>query len=415
MKVFGMKALSRKQQYLWIGVIACGALICALVFFFAFKTEETVRPDRRYKTNVTSGSERMDHRKIWAHKINQEHDDLAKRLEKIEQAVLSRSDTNQTLPLTVLQPETPSMVASSSPMIENPTAAPLSSVVPQLEGSPISQETSSEKKRPHTRGIQHTALNLPKKVKPLKTGDNTLPAGAFAEAVLLGGVDASTSIQASSDPRPVLLRLTNPGTLPRRFQSDLCGCHVLAACYGDISSERVFMRLEKITCTERKTGEIVEMNVKGYVAGEDGRAGLRGTVVDRAGESVRNAAVGGFIGGVAGFIGQANQNPVTYSLSNGLAQSPSLKGSDMLRQGAAKGAGNALEKYADFYIKRAEQMQPVIQVQAGRIVDIVLTESTPFEDSAERRSLIQINDKKRYENIVLPPETSPNDKEGDPS
>ena len=74
---------------------------------------------------------------------------------------------------------------------------------------------------------------------------------------MVGGVDASTSIQASNDPRPVLLRVTDHGTLPRKFKSDLCGCHVLAACYGDISSERVYMRLEKLTCTERKTGEVV--------------------------------------------------------------------------------------------------------------------------------------------------------------
>jgi conjugal transfer pilus assembly protein TraB len=131
----------------------------------------------------------------------------------------------------------------------------------------------------------------------LKTIDNTIPAGAFARAVLLGGVDASASIQASSDPRPALLRLTDPGTLPRKFQADLKGCHALAACYGDISSERVFMRLEKLTCTERKTGEIWEVKVQGYVAGEDGRTGVRGTVVDRAGESMRSAMIGGFLGG----------------------------------------------------------------------------------------------------------------------
>lgn len=105
-------------------------------------------------------------------------------------------------------------------------------------------------------------------------------------------LDASTSIQASNDPRLVLLRVTDPGTLRRKFKSDLCGCHVLAAYYGDISSVPVYMSLEKLTCTERQTGEIVEMTVNGYVAGEDGRAGLRGVVVDRAAESIRNAAVG---------------------------------------------------------------------------------------------------------------------------
>ena len=47
----------------------------------------------------------------------------------------------------------------------------------------------------------------------------------------------------------------------------------------------------------------------------------------------------------------------------------------MLEMGASKGIGNAMEKYADFYIKRAEQMQPVIKIDGGRKVTIVFTKS----------------------------------------
>lgn len=232
----------------------------------------------------------------------------------------------------------------------------------------------------------------------LKTVDNTIPAGSFAKAVLLGGVDASASIQASSDPRPALLRLTDPGTLPRKFYADLKGCHALAACYGDISSERVFMRLEKLTCTERKTGEIVEVKVQGYVAGEDGRTGVRGSVVDRAGESMRNAMVGGFLGGIGEFLSQS-QNAVTFSPVAGLAQTNPMGVKDMMKHGAGKGVHNALEKYADFYIKRAEQVQPVIQVAAGRQVDIVFTEGISLGDSLYRQALGRSNDRGRYHQI----------------
>ena len=59
---------------------------------------------------------------------------------------------------------------------------------------------------------------------------------------------------AASDPRPMLLRLIDPGTLPRRFQSDLKDCHCTASAYGDLSSERVYARLEKLTCIERTSG-----------------------------------------------------------------------------------------------------------------------------------------------------------------
>jgi conjugal transfer pilus assembly protein TraB len=158
------------------------------------------------------------------------------------------------------------------------------------------------------------------------------------------------------------------------------------------------MRLEKITCTERKTGELIEMTVQGYIAGEDGRAGLRGRVVDRAGESMRNAAIGGFLSGMGSFLSQAH-NPVTFSPLSGLAQTNPLTDGALLKQGASKGVSGALEKYADFYIKRAEQMQPVIQVQAGRVVDIVFTQGTAFGDSAVRGALSRVNDQRRYLHI----------------
>jgi conjugal transfer pilus assembly protein TraB len=252
----------------------------------------------------------------------------------------------------------------------------------------------------HSKAVRKISLSLKnaRSNSPLKTVDNTIPAGAFAKAILLGGVDASASISASSDPRPALLRIMDPGTLPRKFHSDLMGCHVLAACYGDISSERVYMRLEKLTCTERKTGEIIEAKVQGYVAGEDGRTGVRGTVVDRAGESMRNAMMGGFIGGIGEFLSQS-RNAVTFSPMSGLAQSNPMGVGELLKHGAGKGANNALEKYADFYIKRAEQVQPIIQVAAARHVDIVFTEGFSMSESLYRQTLGRSNDQTRYTQI----------------
>ena len=67
--------------------------------------------------------------------------------------------------------------------------------------------------------------------------------------------------------------------------------------------------------------------------------------------------------------------------------------------------GGALDKYADFYIKRAEQMQPVIQVAAGRKVDMVFTQGVDFADSAVRQILSKTNDQKRYQQVQNSEET----------
>ena len=250
--------------------------------------------------------------------------------------------------------------------------------------------------------IQKIILNLKdgKGSRLKKTTDNTIPAGAFAKATLLGGVDASTSIQASSDPRPVLLRLRHEGTLPRKLKSDLKNCHVLASAYGDLSSERVYMRLEKLTCTEPATHEISEMVVSGYVAGEDGKAGLRGIVVDKTGPLLRNSFMGGFLGGMGQFLTQARQ-PVSYPLgaaafgTSSFAQVNPLTNEQMLKSGVGHGVSHALEKYADFYIKRAEQLQPVLQVAAGREVDVVFTESAEIGETLFKSTIAKHNDQRR--------------------
>jgi conjugal transfer pilus assembly protein TraB len=71
----------------------------------------------------------------------------------------------------------------------------------------------------------------------------------------------------------------------------------------------------------------------------------------------------------------------------------------MLSASASSGTSHALEKYADFFIKRAEQLQPVLQVAAGREVDIVFTQGTRFGETSVRKTLSKIRNKSRQQAI----------------
>jgi conjugal transfer pilus assembly protein TraB len=82
-----------------------------------------------------------------------------------------------------------------------------------------------------------------------------------------------------------------------------------------------------------------------------------------------------------------------------------LTSSEILKQSAGNGMSGALDKYAEFYIKRAEQMQPVIQVAAGRKADIVFTQGIEFSDSAHRKAIIRNNDQKRFQQVQSMDET----------
>jgi conjugal transfer pilus assembly protein TraB len=418
--------LKNKQTLLIGSIVGAFSLVIVMLSWLLFKKTDHPVDKTHHKGVMMNGSRRLSPQEVWAEKLTSEQEIQGKRLEVLEKLLetlvkngMSSQPVVQGMQSASGQQQSPFANPSAVPfpLLTSGEGAPPQAPVEEVrnevrqvvEGSntnnlqgtppPEAREPIERQKRFRSNGIQKTIVGLQnaKSRGSLKSTDNTIPAGAFARAALLGGVDASTSIQASNDPRPVLLRFLDPGTLPRRFKSDLEGCHALAATYGDISSERVFMRLEKLSCVERRTGEVIEIPVQGYIAGEDGRAGVRGIVVDRAGENMRNAMIGGFIGSMGNFLGQ-NQNPVTFTAS-GFGQASPLSGVDMLKSGAAKGASGALEKYADFYIKRAEQMQPVIQIAAGRVVDIVFTQGTAFGDSAVRGAVSKVNDQERLQHI----------------
>ncbi|CAL7960219.1 conjugal transfer pilus assembly protein TraB [Alphaproteobacteria bacterium] len=183
--------------------------------------------------------------------------------------------------------------------------------------------------------------------------------------MLLSGADASTSITSQSDPRPVLARLIDPGTLPRKFMSDLKDCHIVASGYGDISSERVFTRLEKLTCIKRVTGEVVETEVADYIAGEDGRAGIKGV-----GGYLGKSIIGGVLQGVAGVM--APERNIAINPLGAIMEKRSY--GDKFKEGSMNGVGSSMERLSKYYIERAESIQPIIQVASGRIVDVVFTE-----------------------------------------
>jgi conjugal transfer pilus assembly protein TraB len=219
----------------------------------------------------------------------------------------------------------------------------------------------------NTVGIDTDILDLKNaNDSPKKNPDSFVPAGTFAEAIMLGAADASAGVQSQTTPTPMLFRLVADGTLPNHKKSHLKDCVATAAVVGDISSERGQIRLERLSCTF-PNGEIVEQAVEGTVFGMDAKNGVRGTPVWREGALLSRAALSGTLSGLSNAVSQAY---TTTSISP-LGSTQTVNNGDILKYGAAQGASNAMEKLADYNIKRAEQYHPVIQLSAGQSVDIV--------------------------------------------
>ena len=210
-----------------------------------------------------------------------------------------------------------------------------------------------------------------------------LPAGSHAQAVVLAGVDASAGVSSQGDPRPVLLRIAGPAWTAapssgerRALSADIDGCTVTGAAHGDLSSEKVYVRLRTMTCTGSKAGTVIETEVAGFVAGS-GKAGIRGPVVSREGALVQKAFLAGLVSGVGQGVAQAFQ---PEAVATGAAAAVANTGlSDIGRAGLGAGAASAGQKVADYMIRRAEQYQPVIQLRAGTRVTVVFLEGARLD------------------------------------
>ncbi len=211
-----------------------------------------------------------------------------------------------------------------------------------------------------------------------------LPAGAYAEAVVLAGVDASAGVSSQGDPRPVLLRLTgkarSAATEGKAMEADVEGCTLTGAAYGDLSSEKVYVRLQTMTCSGSDAGTVIETKVSGFVAG-GGKAGVRGPVVSREGALVEKAFLAGLVSGVGETAANVLQAPAGTA---GAENAASL--SDLGRAGLGAGAGSAGRRVADYLIRRAEQYQPVIQLQTGTRVTVVFIEGARIDGREDRKS-----------------------------
>ena len=210
-----------------------------------------------------------------------------------------------------------------------------------------------------------------------------LPAGAHAEAVVLAGVDASAGVSSQGDPRPVLLRITGPAWTAAEdgtaLQVDVDGCTVTGAAHGDLSSEKVYVRFRTMTCAGPEAGTVIETDVAGFVAGS-GKTGVRGPVVSREGALVEKAFLAGLVSGVGQGVSQAFQ-PQAVATGGGAAVANTGL-SDIGRAGLGAGASSAGQKVADYMIRRAEQYQPVIQLQAGTKVTLVFLEGARIDGRA---------------------------------
>lgn len=222
-----------------------------------------------------------------------------------------------------------------------------------------------------------TATRVAKGTTTYSDSINYLPPNSFASAKVIVGVDASAGVNSQTDPLPVVLRVTGPARSVyqngRLLTTKIEGCLINGAARGDLSAEKVYVKLQKMTCPQ-PGGRYAVSEVKGFIA-FGGKTGVRGRVVSREGSLAMQAFLAGLVSGAGNALNTAFQQPlasINTDGDGGLNRTPSFGGVGLRALGG--GAAESGKDVSKYLIERAEQYQPVIEMPTGIDVEIVFLE-----------------------------------------
>lgn len=194
-----------------------------------------------------------------------------------------------------------------------------------------------------------------------KSVTNYIPAGTYFTGYLPGGIVISTATGSPDEKTTtVTVHLTHSGNLNKANKINIPTCKINGSARGDLSSERVEIRLEEMVC--EKDGLYETSKIAGEIFGPDGYNGIKGTVVSTGSKHIKNVAIGGLISGLSGSAKGQEGGVLTGS---GLVQTKKRGVGDMLGQGALTGTSNAGENLANYFLRQAEIMSPVLTVPPG--------------------------------------------------
>lgn len=378
----------KRRQYL---ILVLGASVFLLLVFGGVaiwdkpvQLPQSAQQARPQPMPINAPGTQADPRDIWMSKSSEQ----MRQMEDMIQGLRQQVDIIEKKPPTANNVQFPAMSMPPAPAPMPPEARSMALLPPPPVKPEMVGKTSEPPPPPAPRppGIASFEVSEGKVIVPEavhkaaenKDGRSYVPSGSFFRAALLGGLDAPTGGQAQSNPHPILMRAQDNAFLPNRYRFKVKECFALGASYGDISAERAYIRLESLSCV-RHDGKAIDVPVKGYVVGEDGKAGMRGRLVSKQGQVLANA----LLAGIGAGIGQAFQQSATTVSTNPLGSVGTVDPGKQLQAGVGVGVGKALDRLSQYYITLAEKMFPIIEVDAGRTVDVVFTKGFSLDtDSA---------------------------------
>jgi len=194
------------------------------------------------------------------------------------------------------------------------------------------------------------------------------------KAITLNGADAPTGAEGDARPYPIMLKIDGVLKEGNSYFQDFKGCNVLGSIRGHLQDERAHIMLSKISCVTDGGRKVLKGNINGWVIGEDGKVGLPGRVVEKSTKIIGKALMSGFADGIA----QAFTNAPAIMTPGG--ETTAQGGSSSMVSGVAGGGGSAFKILAEHYIQMAKDIYPIVEVKAGRKVELIIKDTVVLEE-----------------------------------
>lgn len=210
-----------------------------------------------------------------------------------------------------------------------------------------------------------------------------LPAGTIMSGVLLTGLQAGTGPQAKSNPQIVDIRVKRRAVLPNGVRANFSSCFIIASGYGDMSTRRVYLRSNMLSCVRRRGGKVITAPIKAEVE-SGGLLGVPGKVVSHQGPVILKSLLAGIFSGLGNAVQPTsvqglNLNPTNGSQAGFQAFNPAYMGESALAGGISTPAG----MISKFYLHEAESLLPTIQINPGVAVDLFLVSGVRIHTNGE--------------------------------
>ncbi len=218
-----------------------------------------------------------------------------------------------------------------------------------------------------------------------------LPQGSFGKVVALSGLSAPTGPRAAQDPVPVLFVIPGEFIKPNiRRTYKLRNCFAIGWGAGDLSSERIKVKVRSISC-ELQEGKPITFRTSGYIAGPDGKEGIKGILVEKRGQYLAKALMASFAEGLSAI---ARYSTAVVSISP-LGATQTVPPEKAFKYGFGLGVEKALSKLSDYYLQLADEVLPVIEVGSGVSGTLIMLQPACEDEKRQKPWAVAVEETKQ--------------------